>query len=229
MREMFETKEYIEVLKNVELFQGIEMEELMPMLSYFQVKERRFSKNQIIFSAGDSINAMGIILSGSVQIIHEDFLGNRLILATFTKGELFGEVFSCAKIDKIPVTVIAMEDTCVLFLDYHTLISLDTSLLAQKRLIENMISIIAMKNVILNHKIEIMSKRTLRDKIIAFLEHEIRKHNSFDFYITFDRQELADFLCVDRSALSKELSKMREEDIIRFKKNHFHILKQFKQ
>lgn len=226
----FNLVEYLDMLKEVALFQGIRTEELLPMLSSIGAKKKHFKKNQIIFSTGDHITKIGIILSGSIQVMKEDFLGNRMILSDFSEGDLFAEVFSCAKIDKIPVTVIANIDTTILFLDYQTLMLKDSFTFSSHiRLIENMISILAVKNMLLNNKIEILSKRTTRDKLIAFFQNEIRKQDSFDFSTAFDRQQLADYLCVDRSAMSKELCKMRDEGIVSFKKNRFQIRKPLEQ
>jgi CRP-like cAMP-binding protein len=168
-------------------------------------------------------------LSGQVQIVLEDFYGNRSILAQIGKGNLFGESFAFAENESLPVFVIAAAESKLLFLDCRRLASpCANSCAYHRQLIQNMLKILALKNISLTQKIELVSKKTIREKLLAYLSAEAQKAGKSSFSIPFDRQGLADYLSVDRSAMSAVLSKLRNEGIINFNKNKFELLKQQK-
>jgi CRP-like cAMP-binding protein len=212
-----------ETVKSNSLFRGIafsDFERIVPCLS---AKTVVYKKDDVILLSGDAANFVGLILSGSVQIIKEDRSGRSAILTKLGVPELFGEVFACAEITQSPVTVLAAEDAEILLIDYRKII---TSCIAacpfHARLIENMLKLIARKNLLLNQKIEVLSKRTTREKLLAFFE--IQRGMAKRFTIPYNREELAHYLCVDRSAMSNELCKMRDEGLIRFQKSTFEII-----
>jgi len=217
----------IEVLTRSELFLGINPGDISTMLSCLAAKSGEYDKEQYIFSSGDSIRKIGIILSGAVYVVNEDFWGNRSILSKLGPSEMFGEAFSCAEAKALPISVVTSEKSRVLFIDYRKIITTCSSGCAfHTALIRNMVHILAAKNVMLMQKIEHMAKRSTREKVLSFLSEQAAKSGSGTFEIQFNRQELADYLSVDRSALSSELGRMRDEGILRFNKNHFELLEQ---
>jgi len=217
-------KKYIDVLKTVSLFEGIEESMLEPMLACLGSTVGNFKKHDIIFLTESEISSVGIVLSGSVQIVKEDILGNRMILAQFHEGELFGESLACAGLKKSPVTVLAASGCEILFIQFKKIVTVCSSVCNfHTTLIENMLRIIANKNILLNNKIDIIFQKTTREKLLAYFMTQIKKSGSKSFEIPFSRDELADYLCVNRSAMSRELGKMRDEGLLKFNKNKFEL------
>lgn len=218
-------KKYLSLLKTIDLFSGIEESDLVSLLSCFSARTSCFSKGETIFQAGESIRHFGIVLSGQVQIVKDDYYGNRNILANFHAGSLIGESFACANVTSIPVSVIAVTDSEVMFIDCHRLaFTCAKACSFHNKLIQNMLNIVSLKNIALTQKIEFTSKRTTSKKLLAYLSSEAKKADSSHFTIPFNRQELADYLCVERSAMSAELSKLRDNGILNFHKNTFELL-----
>ena len=215
---------YLPILKKSPLFAGIEdlnIDQILPCLS---ATVRQAEKNTFIFSAEDRITSVGLILSGSVHIISEDFWGRKDILSQLGPSELFAESFSCAQADKLPISVVAVEKTEVMLINCRKIIrTCSTACMFHTQLITNMLQIIANKNITLMQKIEQMSKRTTREKLLAYLSAEAQKAGRNNFEIPFNRQEMADYLAVDRSAMSSELSKMHDEGLLDFDRNHFEL------
>ncbi|HOQ01922.1 MAG TPA: Crp/Fnr family transcriptional regulator [Acetivibrio clariflavus] len=221
-------KEYLNVLCNSPLFSGIEKTDLDKMLKCLSARKASYAKDEYILSAGDAINDVGIVLYGSVNIIKEDFWGNRAILTKVQSGEMFGEAFAFANIQKLPVSAVATEKTEVLFVDFGKITTTCSSAcLFHSRLIQNILKILASKNIMLTQKLEHIVKRTTREKLLSYLSEQAIKSGSNTFSIPFNRQELADYLSVDRSAMSKELCKLRDEGILEFNKNHFKLVKEY--
>jgi CRP-like cAMP-binding protein len=219
-------KNIFEVTKNNPLFQKIAYCDFEHLLNCLSAKTACYKKDEVILLSGDTISFVGLILSGAIRIIKEDFNGNITIHTELSVSDLFGEVFACAGIFQSPVTVQAVEDTEILFIDYKKIItSCAAACPFHARLIENMLKLIAKKNLMLNNKIEILSRRTTREKLQCFFD--LQRDNAKEFNIPFNREELAHYLCVDRSAMSNELCKMRDEGLIKFQKNKFEILKTF--
>jgi CRP-like cAMP-binding protein len=216
-------KNIFHVIKSNPLFQGIAFSDFEKMLGCLSARQEAYMKGDVILLSGDAFHFVGLVLSGSVRIIKEDREGRASILAEFGVPELFGETFACAGLDHSPVTVEAAEDMEVLQLDYRRIIkTCPASCPFHARLVENMLGIIASKNLALNAKIEILSKRTTREKLLCFFDHT--RGPARKFTIPFNREELARYLCVDRSAMSGELGRMRDEGIIAFEKNVFEVL-----
>lgn len=204
------------------LFKGIAEKELKELLKCLNAKETAYEKNEFIFRAGDKASSIGVIISGGVHVLKEDFWGNRTILAKLEEGDLFGEAFACREEEKLPVSVMAVEKSRILFVDYRRIINnCPNTCVFHASLIENMIRILAGKNVMLTQKMEHLSKRTTREKILSYLSAQAVRCGSNVFTIPFNRQELADFLCVERSAMSAELGKMRKEGLLSCEKNRF--------
>jgi CRP-like cAMP-binding protein len=175
-------------------------------------------------SAEDKVNFVGLILSGSVHIVSEDFWGRKDILSQLGPGELFAESYSCAQADRLPMSVLAVENTDVMLLSCRKIITTCTSACSfHAQLIANMLQIISNKNILLMQKIEQLSKRTTREKLLAYLSAEAQKAGRSQFEIPFSRQEMADYLAVDRSAMSTELGKMREEGLVDYDRNRFEL------
>ena len=211
-----------EKIKSNPLFAGIALEDFEKLFNCLSAKIIHYRKDEIILLAGDKVNSVGLVLSGSVKIIKEDAEGNIAILTELTTPELFGETFACAGISHSPVTVKASENCEILFINYKKIISACTAACSfHQKLIENMLTLMAKKNILLNRKNEILSKRTTREKLVEFFNNQ--RGTARKFAIPYNREELANYLCVDRSAMSRELCKMRDEGLISFIKNKFEV------
>ena len=218
-------KNYSLIFKKCELFQNISDDEILRLLSCLSAQTISYKKDEYIVSDSDDVTMIGIVLCGSVQIIKEDFWGNCSILSKGMPGDLFCESFVCAQIKSIPVSVVACEKCDILFIDYSKIISTCSSACSyHNSLLQNMVKILASKNIMLTQKIEHISKKATREKLLSFLSAQASKAKSNSFEIEFNRQDLADYLSVDRSAMSKELCKLRDEGILKFNKNEFELL-----
>ena len=218
-------KKYLEILKKCPLFDKIEEDSLLRMLTCLGAKVDFFDKKYTIFSEGSSAKYIGIVLSGSAQIVQVDYYGNRSILSGIRASELFAEAFACAEVDSLPVSVIADEPCEVMFIDCrHILHTCAKGCGFHHQLIYNLMKDLAQKTLMFHERIEITSKRSTREKLLTYLAAEAKKQGSNQFDIPFDRQELADYLEVERSGLSAEISKMKKEGLIDSTKNHFTLL-----
>jgi CRP-like cAMP-binding protein len=212
----------------IPLFAGIGSEDLLSVFQCLGSFIKSYKKGEYILLSEDDVTCVGVILEGTVKMIKEDLWGNQTILAVMEQKELFGELFACGNTIAATVTFVAGKDTRVLYLPFDLVMhSCKKSCLFHHRLIENMVTLIADKSVQLMEKLEIVTKKTLREKILCFLDHQARKHNSRYFTIAMGRVELSEYLCADRSALTRELNLMKSEGIIDFDKNTFKILRLF--
>lgn len=218
--------DYIDELLVIPLFEGIKKSDMYAMLSCLSAYVKEYKKEQYIFHDSDVIDRVGLILKGKVQMIREDIWGNKTLLISMQTGELFGETFACNINRNATVSFQASSDAVIIFLPFsRVMYSCSMACKFHHRLVENMVSIIASKNVSLMDKVDVISKKTLREKIYTYLLQEAAKQNSPDFDIPLGRVQLAEYLCADRSALTRELNMMREEGYIEYDKNSFHILK----
>ncbi len=218
-------EKYIRVLEHCPLFQGMEEEQIFQMMKYFDARVVHFQKNQSVLREGDKTRCMGIVLTGQVQIVRVDFWGNRSIVTHIEQGELFGESFVWAGVERMPVDVVASEETEVLLIDCLKMKqNFADSEGTYGQIICNLLKIVASKNLFFNQKIEITSKRTTREKLMTYLQLQAKRAGSNQFTIPYNRQELADFLQVERSGLSVEISKLRKEGVIDNQKEHFTLL-----
>lgn len=215
----------LEILKNCPLFAGIEAENLAPMLGCLGAKAVSYGKNEAVFTEGDAIHQLGIVLSGTVQIVKMDFFGNRSIVASIGSGQLFGESFACANVPALPVSVIASEQSEILLVDCRRItLTCSNACAFHNRMVLNLLQVMAQKNLLFNRKVEILSQRSTREKLMTYLLEEAKRSHSDSFTIPFDRQGLADFLGVERSALSAEISKLRREGVLENTRSEFKIL-----
>lgn len=218
-------KKYLSVLQKCGLFAGIAEGQLLTMLSCLGATIRAYEKNQMVLAEGDAADQIGVVLTGAVQIVRVDYYGNRSILTELQPSQMFGESFACADVPAVPVDVIATENSEVLLIDAKRILHMCSSACGfHNRLIYNLMKLVAAKNQLLNQKLEIISKRSTREKLMTYLMMQAKKQNSNRFTVLFDRQELADYLEVDRSGLSAEISKLRKEGILECKKSEFTLL-----
>lgn len=218
-------QKYFKILRKCRLFDNIEDDQMMRMLGCLNAKIESFDKKYTIFAEGSAAKFIGIVLSGSAQIIQVDYYGNRNILTEIEPSEMFAEAFACAEIRELPVAVIANEPCDIMFIDCsHILHTCSNNCGFHQQMIFNLMKDLAEKTIMFHKKIEITSKRSTREKLLTYLSLCAKKENRNSFEIPFDRQELADYLEVDRSGLSAEISKMKKEGIINCEKNRFTLL-----
>ena len=207
------------------LFYGIKPDEMNAMLGCIGYHIGTFKKGEIVVFEGDNLKHIGIIISGAVDMVKEDLWGNKTMLVRMRKDELFGETFACGSDNLSVVTFMVSEDAKILFMPFDRVMhSCTMACQFHHRLIENMVKIIADKNRDLMRKVDVVSKRTIREKLLAYLSIQAQVQNSRYFEIPLGRVELAEYLCVDRSALTRELAKMKEDGLIDYDKNCFRIL-----
>lgn len=219
-------EKYMEIIKECPLFYDIEEENLLRMLTCLGARVVEFDKKYTVFAEGNPARYIGVVLSGSVQIMQMDYYGNRSILGNVGVKGVFGEAFACAEVESVPTTVVANEKSEIMLIDCgHILHTCTNNCEFHRRLIYNLVKNLAEKNIGYHQKIEVMSKRTTRDKLLTYLMMCAKKAGDNSFQIPFDRQELADYLEVDRSGLSAEISKLRKEGILENTKKHFELLR----
>lgn len=218
-------REFNPVLEYCPLFDGIRMEDLTAMLGCLGARKITAAKGQSIFREGDKATHVGIVLSGAVQMVREDYYGNRSIVAHIGPAEMFGESYACAGIAALPISVVADENCEVLLIDCRRItISCTNACVFHSRIIFNMLRLVANKNLVFDQKIQVTSKRSTREKLMTYLLNQAKLLGTNEFTIPYDRQELADYLEVDRSGLSTEISKLRKDGVLESAKNHFRLL-----
>lgn len=215
------------MLLETKLFDCILAEEIAAILKCLKAKKVHYKKNRLISVCGDKIESIGVILSGSVQVIKDDAAGRQTILSVFGQGETFAETLVCAGVQKSDVNVLAAVETDVLFLNYSQVVHTCTNACAfHSKLIQNMLKILAQKSLVMNKKISYLVIKGMRQKLSAYIWEQYTSTGNPEIEIPFTRNELADFLNVDRSAMSRELCRMRDDGLIEFHKNRFRILNQ---
>ena len=207
------------------LFDGIKPSDMKPMLHCIDYHVGNYSKGEIIAFEGENLKHIGIVLSGRVDMVKEDLWGNKTMLLRMRQNELFGETFACGNDSLSVVTFVVSEDAAVLFMPFSRVMHSCTMACGfHHRLIENMVKVIAAKNRDLMQKVDVVSKRTIREKLLAYLSIQAQLQNARYFESPLGRVELAEYLCVDRSALTRELVKMKDDGLIDYDKNCFRIL-----
>ena len=210
------------LVQNSLLFQNFSKEELKDALAAMKAKKESFKKEEIIFHSGERTSRFGLVLSGSVRIESNDFWGNRTVLSMVGPRDFFAEAFAILAKEVLTVDVQASEDASILVMDLSCLNQMDDPpLLWKVKVLQNLLMISVHKNLALSRRSFQISPKTARGRVMAFLNFYAVKTRKKEFDIPFDRQEMADYLNLDRSALSKELGKMRAEGLICFHKNHF--------
>ncbi|MGM9529627.1 MAG: Crp/Fnr family transcriptional regulator [Phascolarctobacterium sp.] len=214
------TPNYLEI----PLFQGLDMEEINEVLQKFHGLIKHFPKSDYIYLAGDCVENLCVVLEGTVQMIKEDIWGEKAIIANLGAGSVFAENFLGRLGDRSVVSYFVASDSEVLMLPLgRMLFDSNTNSKASQRLMCNIVSILADNNTRLIEKTEILCKKTLRSKILAYLEQEARNNGSRSFTIPFNRTDLANYLDADRSALTRELARMKEDGLIDYSKNTFEL------
>ena len=206
------------------LFDGISEQERGTMLGCIGYHIGTFKKGGIVALEGENLRHIGIVLSGSVDMVKEDLWGHKTMLLRIRKDEIFGETFACGEDNLSVVTFQVSEDARILFLPFDRVMhSCTMACRFHHQLIENMVHIIANKNRDLMRKVEVVSRRSIREKLLTYLSIQSQTQGSRYFEIPLGRLELAEYLCVDRSALTRELAKMKDEGLLDYDRNWFRI------
>lgn len=206
------------------LFQGVAAEDLPGLLALADARERRFQKGELLLRRGGRTERLGLVLSGTVHIVREDFWGSREIVGLVQAGDVFAESYALSG-EPLEVSALAATDVEALFLEAGPLSALRADAPGAARLTANLLALLAGKNLQLTRKMRHMARRTTREKLLSFLSAQALLAGGPVFDIPLDRQQLADFLAVDRSAMSAALGKLRDEGVLEFRKNHFRLLR----
>ena len=218
-------EKYDSILRKNALFEGIEVQHIPTVLKCLGAKIKKFEKDEFICQEGDKAGFIGIVLEGRIQIFHDDYDGNRNLTANFDTGAMFAEAFACAKVPFMPVDILSYTESVVLFIDVNQLLKHNgESCHFHEQITGNLLKIMARKNMLLNQKLNYISHKTTAEKLLAFLNDQAKLHHSPEFTIPYDRQSLADYLGVERSAMSAELSKLQKKGVLITKKNYFKLL-----
>ena len=219
-------KNYMNLLRRAKIFRGVEEQDILAMLDCLTAVKKSFARGEFLYRAGERASMAALVLDGMFHIDREDYWGNNSILADVSEGELLGEVYSFLDDEPAGINAVAVRDSTVLLLDVKRIFQTCSAVCPHHAiLIRNFAYVLAVKNRELTRKLEHMSQRTTRGKLLSYLSDQSVKQGTSCFDIPFNRQQLADFLAVDRSAMSKELGKLRDEGILEFDRNHF-VLKQ---
>ncbi len=217
--------DFLSVIRSSQLFSGISENELTAMLSCLNAKKEVFPRDTFLLRTGDTTESIGFVLSGNILIIQEDIWGNRNIISKAGPGQTFAAAYACAPGSVLNISVLAETPVTVMFLNVKRILNICPSACAHhSRMIRNLLGELAMKNLHVNEKLTHMGQRTTRSKLMSYFSAEAQRLGKYEFDIPFSRQQLADYLAVERSGLSLELGKMRKDGILDFHKNHF-ILK----
>ncbi len=218
-------KKYVPILKKTKLFSGVGEDDVTSMLSCLGARLKSYKKGEFVLRQGEHLSDIVVLVEGKLHIQKDDYWGNRSILGLIEVGEMFGEAYVSPESSSLLNDVVAVEDSTAIFFDVKRIITTCPSACRfHSMVVQNMFFAISEKNRKLVQKLGHMSKRTTREKLISYLSEEAGRQNSSSFSIPFNRQQLADFLSVDRSAMSNELCKMRDEGLLEFEKNKFRLL-----
>lgn len=217
--------QYLDILKRTQLFSGVGDDEISTMLNCLQARLLTCKKGEYVFRQGERIDNIMVLVDGKLLVQHDDFWGNRNIVHVIRIGEIFGESYVAPESGVLLNDVIAETDSCIILFNIKRILTVCSAACRfHSIVIQNLFFSISEKNRKLVQKIGHMSKRSIRTKLLSYLSDEAKKNNTSQFAIPFTRQQLADFLCVDRSAMSNELCKMRDEGLLQFEKNQFTLL-----
>lgn len=212
----------ISFLTKTVLFRGIEADELETLLDCLKAERKVYGKGETVYHAGDSVQALGMVLAGSVRIESDDVWGNKSILDQIGPGQVFAETYACIPSEPLMVSVIAAGDAEILFLNTGRMLHTCSGACPfHSKLIRNLLAVSSQKNLNLSRRIFHTSSKSIRGRLLSYLSFQAARQGSFEFSIPFNRQQLADYLSVDRSALSNELSRMQKDGLLTVEKNHF--------
>ncbi|MEA4946887.1 MAG: Crp/Fnr family transcriptional regulator [Oscillospiraceae bacterium] len=211
-------------LADTVLFHGASPEEIKSMLGCLGAVEKTAAKGEVLFRAGSPAKYMAMVLSGSVQIENDDVWGNKSVLDSIGPGEVFAETYACVPDEPLQVSAVAVEKSALLLLDAARLLRTCPQACAHHvTLIRNLLVVSAQKNLSLSRRIFHTSAKTIRGRLLSYLSYQAVRSGGNYFDIPFNRQQLADYLSVDRSAMSAELSKMRKDGLLECSRSHFHL------
>ena len=217
-------EKYFDILKDISLFEGMASKDILEMMTCFAAKTESYSKGSYIRIEGDSADFIGIVLDGSIQILKDDYNGNRNITSAFGPGQLFAEAFACAAVPSLPVSILAATDSIILFINIQKILyPCSNACCFHNKLIQNLLKIVSRKNMLLNKKLSYVSHKTTSEKLMAFLHDQAKENNSLEFTIPYNRQALADYLGVERSALSAEIGKLQKQGVLETKRSYFKL------
>lgn len=215
----------MEALDSCPLFEGITREERGALLRCLGAREVRADKDECLLCEGESAVQMGVVLEGAVLIRRQDYDGRCSIIARAETGALFGETYACAEMEALPVSVSAEGAVRALLLDCRRITTgCSNACVFHSRMVHNLLRVVAEKNLVLDRKLRILSRRTTRDKLLEYLRGEAARQGGDAFTIPYDRQGLADYLEVDRSGLSMEIGRLRGEGVLECERNWFRLL-----
>lgn len=218
-------EKYLDLLETIPLFRGITRDDIPVILKRLQATTSDFEKGEYIRSEGDAADFIGIVLEGEIHVLQDDYYGNRNLNFSFQAGDMFAEAFACAGASELPVDILATGKAKILFLNRDMLFGeCSKTCEFHSVLIQNLLKIVACKNMLLNQKLSYSSHKTTGEKIMAYLSDQAKLHHSSEFTIPFDRQGLADYLGVERSAMSAEISKLQKQGKLITRRSYFKLL-----
>ena len=218
-------EKYLNLLKTIPLFHGIARDDIPVILKRLKATTSDFEKGEYIRSEGDAADFIGIVLEGEIHVLQDDYYGNRNLNFSFQAGDMFAEAFACAGASELPVDILATGKAKILFLNRDMLFGeCSKTCEFHSFLIQNLLKIVACKNMLLNQKLSYSSHKTTGEKIMAYLSDQAKLHHSSEFTIPFDRQGLADYLGVERSAMSAEISKLQKQGKLITRRSYFKLL-----
>lgn len=218
-------EQYFKILKNCPLFRTFSDTDFAHILPCLNIQVKKYKADDFIFLLGNQVDSIGIVLEGTLEIIKENLVGNRHIIASLGPSNLFGEGIVCTKDRISPVSVLTKTEATIMLIPYQKVItSCEKTCSFHIQLIHNMMLLLGEKNYVLNHKIDLLMIKGMKEKLATFLLYEAKRHNSNRFDIDFNRNELAEYLNVSRPSMSRELANMKDDGIIDYHMNSFHIL-----
>lgn len=209
-------------LSNTQLFRGIAEEDILSMLQCLGGEERAYRRGEAILSEGDTTEKLGVVLSGRAMIEHSDVWGSNIVLGQVTPGAVFGESYACLPGEALLIHVTAAEDTRVLFINVaKALRTCGNACPFHTKLLRNLLAVCAAKSLQLSRRILHTTSKSIRGRLLSYFSDCVKRSGCYSFDIPYNRQQLADYLGIDRSAMCNELSKMQKEGLLRYAKNRF--------
>ena len=225
IKDDLELRKSLAIVSQCPLFNGIDQDDLMHILNCLQVSIKEYSSDDYVFFAGDTVDSIGVVLKGSVEIVKESFAGTRHIIAILGPSHMFGEGIVCTKKRNAPVTVHVKNNASIILIPYERILQkCSNACIFHQQLIFNMMLLLGEKNYTLNHKIDLLMIKGIKEKLASYLLYESARQASISFEISMNRNQLAEYLNISRPSMSRELSFLKEEGIIDYDKNHFSIL-----
>lgn len=209
-------------MRDASIFRNLSDDEIVGMLPCLNAKEQHFKKNEVIYRPGDQVRKIGLVVSGAVRIEKIDYWGNRKIISVIEPGQIFGEAYAGMKTIPMEMEVLAAVPSVILFMEVGKILTTcGNSCEFHSKMIRNMVYVLAERNYKLTQKMDHLTQKTTREKLLSYFSEQALECGRSDFDIPLDRQQLADYLSVDRSAMSTELGKMKKDGLIEYRKNHF--------